>query len=210
MRPLTRDSLKKGAAALARTDPALGRWIRLIGPLDFRPRPERFHSLCRAIISQQLSAAAARSIHGRFASLFAPTKRPTPGKLLKIRPRRLKSCGLSEKKVLYLRELAKAFENGPLRRRRFASMENEEVIELLIPLPGIGRWTAEMFLMFCLGRPDIFSMGDLALRTGIERVAGRKLNDEKVLERSRGWSPWRTVACLYLWKISHWKGEPGD
>jgi len=89
-------------------------------------------------------------------------------------------------------------------------MENEEVIELLIPLPGIGRWTAEMFLMFCLGRPDIFSMGDLALRAGIERVAGRKLNDEKVLERSRGWSPWRTVACLYLWKISHWKGEPGD
>ena len=120
MRPLTRDSLKKGAAPLARKDPALGRWIRLIGPLDFRPRPERFHSLCRAIISQQLSAAAARSIHGRFVRLFAPTRRPTPRKLLDIRPRRLKRCGLSEKKVLYLRELARAFENGPLRRRRFA------------------------------------------------------------------------------------------
>ena len=210
MRPLTCDSLKKGAAALARKDPALGRWIRLIGPLDFRPRPGRFHSLCRAIISQQLSAAAARSIHGRFIRLFAPTRRPTPRKLLDIRPRRLKRCGLSEKKVLYLRELARAFESGPLRRRRFANMENEKVIELLIPLPGIGRWTAEMFLMFCLGRPDIFSMGDLALRTGIQRVAGRELSDEKVIERSRGWSPWRTVACLYLWKISHWKGEPAD
>ena len=208
MRPLTRDSLKKGAAALARKDPALGRWIRLIGPLDFRPRPERFHSLCRAIISQQLSAAAARSIHGRFIRLFAPTRRPTPRKLLDIRSRRLKRCGLSGKKVLYLRELARAFESGPLRRRRFANMENEKVIELLIPLPGIGRWTAEMFLMFCLGRPDIFSMGDLALRTGLQRVAGRELNDEAVIERSRGWSPWRTVACLYLWKISHWKGEP--
>ena len=208
MRPLTRDSLKKGAAALARKDPALGRWIRLIGPLDFRPRPERFHSLCRAIISQQLSAAAARSIHGRFIRLFAPTRRPTPRKLLDIRSRCLKRCGLSEKKVLYLRELARAFESGPLRRRRFANMENEKVIELLIPLPGIGRWTAEMFLMFCLGRPDIFSMGDLALRTGLQRVAGRELNDEAVIERSRGWSPWRTVACLYLWKISHWKGEP--
>jgi DNA-3-methyladenine glycosylase II len=208
MRPLTRDSLKKGAAALARKDPALGRWIRLIGPLDFRPRPDRFHSLCRAIIGQQLSAAAARSIHGRFAGLFAPTKRPTPEKLLKIRPRRLKSCGLSEKKVLYLRELARAFESGSLRRRRFAGMENEQIIELLIQLPGIGRWTAEMFLMFCLGRPDIFSMGDLALRTGIGRVAGRKLSDDKVIERSDRWSPWRTVACLYLWKISHWQGEP--
>ena len=208
MRPLTRDSLKKGAAALARKDPALGRWIRLIGPLDFRLRPGRFHSLCRAIISQQLSAAAARSIHGRFIRLFAPTRRPTPRKLLDIRSRRLKRCGLSGKKVLYLRELARAFESGPLRRRRFANMENEKVIELLIPLPGIGRWTAEMFLMFCLGRPDIFSMGDLALRTGIQRVAGRELNDEAVIERSRGWSPWRTVACLYLWKISHWKGEP--
>ncbi|MEC9030937.1 MAG: DNA-3-methyladenine glycosylase 2 family protein, partial [Planctomycetota bacterium] len=75
---------------------------------------------------------------------------------------------------------------------------------------GIGRWTAEMFLMFCLGRPDIFSMGDLALRTGLERVAGGKLSDEEVLERSLAWSPWRTVACLYLWKISHWKGEPAD
>ena len=208
MRPLTRDSLKKGAAALARKDPALGRWIRLIGPLDFRPRPERFPSLCRAIISQQLSAAAARSIHGRFIRLFAPTRRPTPRKLLDIRSRRLKRCGLSGKRVLYLRELARAFESGPLRRRRFANMENEKVIELLIPLPGIGRWTAEMFLMFCLGRPDIFSMGDLALRTGLQRVAGRELNDEAVIERSRGWSPWRTVACLYLWKISHWKGEP--
>ena len=65
-----------------------------------------------------------------------------------------------------------------------------------------------MFLMFCLGRPDIFSMGDLALRTGIGRVAGRKLSDDKVIERSDRWSPWRTVACLYLWKISHWQGEP--
>jgi DNA-3-methyladenine glycosylase II len=210
MRPLTRDSLKEGAAALARKDPALGRWIRLIGPLDFRPRPGRFHSLCRAIISQQLSAAAARSIHGRFIRLFTPTRRPTPRRLLDIRPRRLKRCGLSEKKVLYLRELARAFEGGPLRRRRFASMENEKVIELLIPLPGIGRWTAEMFLIFCLGRPDIFSMGDLALRTGIQRVAGQELSDEKVIERSRGWSPWRTVACLYLWKISHWEGEPAE
>ena len=210
MRPLTRDSLKKGAVALSRKDPALGRWIRLIGPLDFRPRPGRFHSLCRAIISQQLSAAAARSIHGRFIRLFAPTRRPTPRKLLDIRSRRLKRCGLSEKKVLYLRELARAFESGLLRRRRFANMENEKVIELLIPLPGIGRWTAEMFLMFCLGRPDIFSMGDLALRAGIQRVAGRELSDEEVLEKSHGWSPWRTVACLYLWKISHWKGEPGD
>ena len=210
MRPLTRDSLKKGAATLARKDPALGRWIRLIGPLDFRPRPGRFHSLCRAIIGQQLSAAAARSIHGRFIRLFAPTRQPTPRKLLDIRPRRLKRCGLSEKKVLYLRELARAFESGPLRRRRFANMENEKVIELLIPLPGIGRWTAEMFLMFCLGRPAIFSMGDLALRAGIQRVAGRELSDEKVIERSCGWAPWRTVACLYLWKISHWKGEPAD
>ena len=189
MLPLSRDSLKKGAAALARKDPALGRWIRLIGPLDFRPRPERFHSLCRAIISQQLSAAAARSIHGRFIRLFAPTRRPAPRKLLEVRPQRLKRCGLSEKKVLYLRELARAFENGPLRRRRFASMENEKIIELLIPLPGIGRWTAEMFLMFCLGRPDIFSMGDLALRTGIERVAGQKLNDEKSSREAAGGRP---------------------
>ena len=87
-------------------------------------------------------------------------------------------------------------------------MGDEEIIELLIPLPGIGRWTAEMFLIFCLGRPDIFSIGDLALRAGAEKVAGRKLKDRELLARTAGWAPWRSVASLYLWKIAHWKDAP--
>ena len=208
MQPLNSKSLKKGARALSTADPALGRWIKTIGPLSFRPRPGRFGSLSRAIISQQLSAAAARTIHGRYLDLFAPDRRPTPAKVLATRPRRLRSCGLSERKAFYLRELARAFDSGSLRRRRFAQMDDEEIIEALIPLPGVGRWTAEMFLLFCLGRPDIFSPGDLALRAGIERVAGKPLSDGEVLERTAAWSPWRSIASLYLWKISHWKGEP--
>lgn len=210
MQPLTRDSLNKAASRLAAADPALGQWIRLVGPLDFRPRPARFPSLCRAIISQQLSAAAARTIHARFIQLFSPARRPTPRRVLGIHPRRLKSCGLSERKTFYLCELARAFENGPLKRRRLSGLGDEEIIAALIELPGIGRWTAEMFLMFCLGRPDIFSMGDLALRSGIERVAGKALTDDEVLERTHSWSPWRSVASLYLWKVSHWDGEPAN
>lgn len=208
MQPLNSESLKKGSRTLIGTDLALGCWIETIGPLSFRPRPGRFHSLCRAIISQQLSAAAARTIHGRFLALFAPTRRPTPARVLKARPQRLRSCGLSKKKAFYLRELAVAFDSGPLQRRRFLQMSDEEIIELLIRLPGIGRWTAEMFLIFCLGRPDIFSLGDLALRAGVERVAGRPLENHELLERSAAWSPWRSIASLYLWKIAHWEGEP--
>ena len=200
--------LKKGCRVLAAADPCLGRWIKAIGPLSFRPRPERFHSLCRAIIGQQLSNAAARTIHRRFLSLFAPARNPTPVRLLKLKPRLLRSCGLSEKKAFYLRELAAAFDGGHLQRRRLSKMGDEEIIELLIPLPGIGRWTAEMFLIFCLGRPDIFSIGDLALRAGAEKVAGRKLKDRELLARTAGWAPWRSVASLYLWKIAHWKDAP--
>ena len=208
MQVLNSELLKKGSRTLAATDPALGRWIEAIGPLPFRPRPGRFHSLCRAIISQQLSNAAARTIHRRFLSLFAPTRNPTPSRLLELSTRRLRSCGLSARKAFYLQELGAAFDSGHLQRRRFRPMSDEEVIELLIPLPGIGQWTAEMFLIFCLGRPDIFSVGDLALRAGVARVAGREMKDRELLERAAAWAPWRSIASLYLWKIAHWRDTP--
>ena len=95
-----------------------------------------------------------------------------------------------------------------LRRRRLAGMTDEDIIGLLTPLPGIGQWTAEMFLIFCLGRPDVFSFGDLALRAGAERLAGRKLEDHELLARAASWAPWRSVAALYLWKVAHWKDTP--
>ena len=208
MQVLNSELLKKGCRELGVADPALGRWIETIGPLSFRPRPGRFHSLCRAIIGQQLSNAAAQTIHRRFLSLFTPARNPTPARLLELKPRLLRGCGLSERKAFYLRELATAFDGGHLRQRRLSSLDDEEIIELLIPLPGIGRWTAEMFLIFCLGRPDIFSIGDLALRAGAEKVAGRKLKDRELLARAAAWAPWRSVAALYLWKIAHWKGTP--
>ena len=208
MQVLNSELLKKGSRVLAASDPALGRWIKTIGPLPFRPRPGRFHSLCRAIIAQQLSNAAARTIHRRFLSLFAPARSPTPSRLLELSTRHLRSCGLSKRKAFYLQELGAAFDTGPLRRRQFLQMSDEAVIELLIPLPGIGRWTAEMFLLFCLGRPDIFSIGDLALRTGVTRLTGREMNDRELLEHTMAWAPWRSVASLYLWKIAHWKDSP--
>ncbi len=200
--------LKKGCRVLAAADPALGRWIKLIGPLSLRPRLGRFQSLCRAIIGQQLSNAAARTIHRRFLSLFAPSRHPTPARLLKLEPGVLRSCGLSTRKTFYLQELAAAFDDGRLRRRRLSGMADEDVISLLTPLPGIGRWTAEMFLIFSLGRPDVFSLGDLALRAGAEKLAGRELGDRELQVRAASWAPWRSVAALYLWKLAHWKDTP--
>jgi DNA-3-methyladenine glycosylase II len=206
---LTRRTLVEGTEALLRADPALGRWIETVGSVGLRRQRHQFGALCRAIISQQLGAGAARTIHRRFLELFAPSNSPDPGRLLAVEPSRLAACGISGRKVEYLRSLAREFHAGSLRRARLGAMRDAEVVELLTRLPGIGVWTVEMFLIFSLGRLDIFSVRDLALRTGVERVLGRKLSEEQIEAAARRWSPYRSVASLYLWKIAHWKADAG-
>ncbi len=105
----------------------------------------------------------------------------------------------------YLRALAHEFHEGNLRNARLSTLSDEEVVDRLVQIPGIGTWTAEMFLIFSLGRLDVFSVGDLALRVGVERVTRRKLTPEQSVEIARRWSPYRSVASLYLWKIAHWE-----
>lgn len=201
---LTRALVEEGTAYLRERDRRLGRWIdRLGGSVPLRRQPHPFGALCRSILSQQLGAAAARTIHARFLDRFAPEPRPDPARLLEIPEPELRSCGISARKVTYLRALAREFHEGSLRRARFAAMTDEEIVERLTRLPGIGPWTAEMFLIFALGRPDVFSVGDLALRQGVCRVVGRELTPPEILRVTARWSPWRSVASLYLWRIAH-------
>lgn len=205
---LTRSVLLQGSAVLARRDPALGRWMGLVGTPGLRRQPHRFGALCRSIIAQQISAHAARAIHARFVALFDPPGRPVPPQLLALPEPSLRTCGLSARKIAYLRALAEAFHGGPLAGLRLGALPDEAVVDHLTRLPGIGIWTAEMFLIFSLGRPDIFSVRDLALRNGVQRVRGRTLTHAEILDEAARWTPYRSVASLYLWKIAHSREEP--
>jgi DNA-3-methyladenine glycosylase II len=198
-----------GTQYLRGRDRSLARWIDRVGPVGLRRRSQHFGALCRSIISQQLGAAAASTIWGRFLALFSPARWPQPARLLRLRDARLRACGLSQQKLRYLKALAKDFHEGPLRRVRFSRLADAEVIEALTRLPGIGVWTAEMFLIFSLGRPDVFSLGDLALRTAVQRVEGRALEPKEILRAAERWRPYRSVASLYLWKVAHWTEEDG-
>lgn len=179
-----------------------------MGPVKLRRQRHRFGALCRAILAQQLGGGAAKTIHGRFLELFAPARSPDPRTLLAVRQDRLRRSGISRPKVRYLRALAREFLDGSLAGVRLSSLSDEEVIARLTQVPGIGVWTAEMFLIFSLGRLDIFSVRDLALRSGVERVEGREMTPQEIVETAARWSPYRSVASLYLWKIAHWKGRP--
>lgn len=187
-------------------DRRLGPWIERIGPVPLRRQPHQFGALCRAIIAQQVSAAAARSIHRRFLAEFAPARAPSPAELLALDADTLRACGVSRAKIDYLRALAWEFEHGELRRRRLGRLPDEQVVALLTRLPGVGVWTAEMFLLFGLGRQDVFSARDLALRAGVQRVEGRDLSLEQTRRLAARWAPYRSVASLYLWRIAGWKG----
>src|SRR5438270_234204 len=166
---------------LARVDPILGEIIRRVGGCTLAPRSDYFGALCQSIVNQQISTIAAMAVWKRFAALF-PRKRPKPELLLKMDDATLRGAGLSRQKAAYLRSLSEAFASGAVPVRRFGRMSDEEVVEALIPIKGIGRWTAEMFLIFVLNRTDLLPVDDLGLRANAARVYGmRKMPDAKKL-----------------------------
>jgi DNA-3-methyladenine glycosylase II len=201
---LTRESLNVGVRALKRKDRALGQWMERIGTVPLRRQRHQFGALCRAILSQQVAAAAARTIHTRFLATQAPARNPTPQGVLQTTEVALRACGISGRKARYLHALAQAFDDGPLAGVRLSRLDDPEVVARLTEVPGVGVWTAEMFLIFSLGRADVFSVGDLALRTGVQRVVGRNLEASEIEQVAERWSPHRSVASLYLWKIAHY------
>lgn len=185
------------AEAWLSRDLALAGVIALVGPLPvLTPAPDPFGALVRSVIGQQVSTAAARSIHGR---VVAGLGEVSPGALLRAEPEALRAHGLSWAKVRTVRALAEAAVDGQVDFVHLSSLPDEAVIAALTPLPGIGRWTAEMFLMFALARPDVFSFGDLVLRQGLARLHPGATTREAQAAVTEAWSPHRTLAARFLW-----------
>jgi DNA-3-methyladenine glycosylase II len=184
---------------LARRDPVMAGIIRAHPRIGLRSRGDPFHTLARSIVGQQISVKAADTVWARFCAA-APTL--APAEVLALGVERLRTCGLSGRKAEYLRDLARHFAEGSVHARRWPEMDDAAVIAELVQVRGIGRWTAEMFLMFNLLRPDVFPLGDLGLQKGI-RLAyfnDRKTSLKKMKKLGETWRPWRSVATWYLWR----------
>jgi DNA-3-methyladenine glycosylase II len=182
-------------------DARLARVIDRVGACRLVPRAEGSHftALARAIVFQQLSGKAASTIYGRFAAL-AGGDEPTPARLNELSDEALRGVGLSRQKLGYLRDLARHAEDGHF--ERLHELPDEEIIAEVTAVKGVGVWTAQMFLMFRLGRPDVLPVLDLGIKKGVQKVYGlRKLPDAKKIEGlAEPWRPYRTVACWYLWR----------
>jgi DNA-3-methyladenine glycosylase II len=190
---------------LAEADPRLGELMRLAGPFTMRPEPTQslFTALARSIVYQQLTGKAAATILGRVIQACTHRRFPTPRDLLGVSPERLRQAGLSAAKTAALRDLAARTLDGTVPSlAQIRRMEDEEVVERLIAVRGIGRWTVEMLLIFRLGRPDVLPLTDLGVRKGFGRTFRRgQLPDPTVmLRRAERWRPYRSVASWYLWR----------
>ncbi len=167
-----------------------------------RERPgDAYGALLRSIVGQQLSTKAARTIYGRMLELFDGHP-PTPRQLLAADPEQIRAAGLSRPKIAYLRDLAQHVEDGTLELDRLDELPDEEVSAQLTAVKGLGQWTADMFLIFHLRRPDVLPVGDLGIRRAVQIVYGLdELPDAAELERiAEPWRPYRSLACLYLWR----------
>jgi DNA-3-methyladenine glycosylase II len=202
-------SLKAARAELAASDPVMAGLIERLGDhsiarrrrLRGEPKPDAYGALLRAIVGQQLSAKAAGAIYARILDMFGG-RTPTPEEILAASESDLRAAGLSGRKVEYVRDLAAHVQSGELELDRLGEISDEEVIEEIVAVRGLGRWSAEMFLLFHLERPDIIAGGDLGIRKAIQLAYGMEKMPtpdevEKIGER---WSPNRSLASIYLWE----------
>lgn len=191
----------KARRLLARRDPVLGGLMRRYGPcgLAEAQHTDPFRALVHAIISQQLSTKASATIEGRFAALFDGA--PTPAAVAASPDARLRAVGISAQKLGYLRDLCRHVAGGSLPLGALDGMPDEEVIAALTRIKGIGRWTAEMFLMFRLHRPDVLPVGDLGIVKAVRRAYRLRTSPSpaRLLRLGETWRPYRSVACWYLW-----------
>jgi DNA-3-methyladenine glycosylase II len=200
-------SLKAARAELAAADPAMARLIERLGDRSVaqrrrgEPKPDAYGALLRAVVGQQLSSKAARTIYGRVLDLFGGTT-PTPDQILAASEADLRGAGLSGRKVEYIRDLAAHVKSGELELDRFSQLPDEKVIEEISAVRGLGRWSAEMFLIFHLERPDVISGGDLGIRKAIQIAYGLEEmpTPSEVEEIGERWRPHRSLASIYLWE----------
>ena len=188
---------------LMKCDATLRDVIKRVGPCGLHAAAPRdpFETLCVSIASQQLSTKAAATIFGRFADLF-PNRKPTPERVMTLSDAQIRATGFSRAKVLFIKDLAAHVLDGRLDLKRLKKHSDEEVMQQLVAVKGIGRWTAEIFLMFRLGRPDVLPADDLGLMNAVHRAYRlRKRPDAKKLRQmGEMWRPYRSVASWYLWQ----------
>lgn len=204
MSTLTAANKRKAVAHLRKVDPVIARLIDTVGTcrLTLRDQGSHFDAIARSIVFQQLSGKAASTIHGRLEGLYGG-RSPLPAELTVTSDEQLRGVGLSRGKSAYLKDLAARVVSGELPVETLHELSDEEVITALIRVKGIGRWTAQMFLMFRLGRPDVLPDLDLGIQKGIQKAYRlRKLpSPERVKKIGAKWAPHRTIASWYLWRL---------
>ena len=197
--------MHKASIQFLKRDKYLGAFIKRHGPITHR-RPHRggaFQSLAEAIVYQQLSGKAAGTILKRFVALFPKTTFPSPEQVLKIKTEKLRSAGLSGQKASYVKDLAAKFKDGTINPKIFSKMSDAEIIEHVVAVKGIGEWTAQMFLMFTLARPDVLPTGDLGIQKGFKKLFAlhNRPSPKQMKKLANGWRGHRTAACMYLWRL---------
>jgi 3-methyladenine DNA glycosylase/8-oxoguanine DNA glycosylase len=201
---VTRAAVARQARAhLRRVDPVLARVMEQVGP--YRPGNRtggsHFHALLRSIVYQQLSGKAAGTIHERFLGLY-PNAEPSAADILATPDDTLRSAGLSRQKIGYMRDLSRRVHDGSLPLDHVDSLSDADLIAHLVQVKGIGKWTAQMFLMFKLGRADVLPDLDLGIQNAIKRAyRKRKVAPKDVLRIGAKWTPYSSIACWYLWRL---------
>ncbi len=192
---------KKWLTHFRKHDPKISGIIKKVGPLRLKSNKQYFVVLVRSIVSQQISVKAADTIYSRFTALFKG-RRPNAAHILELSDEAMKQAGLSRQKTTYLKDLAHHFSEGLIKPRRFSSLENQEIINQLIQVKGIGRWTAEMFLIFSLNRLDVLPVDDLGLQAGTQKIHNLKSRPDAKKMRTIGarWHPYESVATWYTWQ----------
>jgi DNA-3-methyladenine glycosylase II len=209
---MTSGDYQKARRLLMRRDPVLASLIREIGPCGMAARQHSDHltALVGSIVSQQLSGKAAATIFGRFRGLF-PDGVISHQNIAALDDQALRSAGLSGQKLTYIRDLCARIADRRLVLEELDALDDEAVIERLTAVKGFGRWTAEMFLMFRLHRPDVLPVGDLGINTAIQRLyrLRKRPTAQRMLAIGEAWRPYRSVACWYLWRSLSLEKSPG-
>lgn len=197
--------LDQASAHLTAHDPIIKQLVAQFGPCQITPHHNYYQELVDAIISQQLSVKAARTIEQRFCALFgANAAFPSPEQITRVPTEQLREAGLSRSKAAYIQDLAQHVLDGRLKFDEFTTLSNDQIVEELVAVKGIGVWTAHMFLIFSLGRLDILPVGDLGIKNGIKQLY--KLDnpptadDIQNIAKEYQWHPYESVACWYIWE----------
>jgi len=199
--------VEAAVAHVARKDRALGRVIREVGPcrLEIAARQSPYEAVAESIVYQQLAGRAAAAIYARFCATFGSRRCPRPQEVVAAPLERLRGAGLSRSKATAIQHLAQLTLDGEIpSRAEAAKLADDELVERLTAVRGVGRWTAEMFLIFTLGRPDVLPVDDYGVRKGFARTIGREIlpKPKELAHHGEAWRPYRTVASWYLWRAT--------